>query len=48
MAYWVVVEIISPSSVLRDRVDKMRLYRQYEVWEYWLIDPQINLLKYMF
>jgi Uma2 family endonuclease len=35
-----VVEIISPSSVLRDRVDKMRLYRQYEVLEYWLIDPQ--------
>jgi Uma2 family endonuclease len=35
-----VVEIISPSSVLRDRVDKMRLYRHYEVWEYWLIDPQ--------
>jgi Uma2 family endonuclease len=35
-----VVEIISPSSVLRDRVDKMRLYRHYEVLEYWLIDPQ--------
>lgn len=36
----IVVEIISPSSVVRDRVDKSKLYHQLGVPEYWLIDPK--------
>jgi Uma2 family endonuclease len=33
------VEIISPSSIRRDRFQKFRLYKQFAVTEYWLIDP---------
>jgi Uma2 family endonuclease len=35
-----VVEIISPSSVLKDSVDKKNLYERLNVKEYWIIDPQ--------
>lgn len=34
-----VVEIISPSSVKIDRVNKFRQYEKAEVLEYWLVDP---------
>lgn len=34
-----VIEVISPSSVVRDRVEKMKLYRQYRIPEYWIVDP---------
>ena len=34
------IEIISPSSVIRDRVDKKNLYERLNVSEYWIIDPQ--------
>jgi Uma2 family endonuclease len=34
-----VVEIISPGSVKRDRVEKKDLYEKFAVKEYWLIDP---------
>ena len=34
------IEIISPSSVLRDRVDKKNLYERLNIKEYWIIDPQ--------
>ncbi len=34
------VEIISPSSVVRDRVDKLKMYERFGVKEYWLIDAQ--------
>lgn len=34
------VEIISPSSVVRDRIDKRQLYERFGVKECWLIDAQ--------
>ncbi len=34
-----VVEIVSPSSVRRDRGAKRELYARYGVAEYWLVDP---------
>jgi Uma2 family endonuclease len=34
-----VVEILSPSSIKRDRKDKMHLYKRLKVQEYWIIDP---------
>ena len=34
-----VVEILSPSSVRRDRVLKLRLYERAGVGEYWIVDP---------
>ena len=35
-----VVEVISPSSVIRDRIEKKNIYESFGVKEYWLIDPQ--------
>lgn len=40
-----IVEIISPTSIYRDRVTKKKLYEQHGVQEYWLIDPQENLVE---
>jgi Uma2 family endonuclease len=34
-----IVEILSPRTALRDRRDKFRLYEQYGVREYWIVDP---------
>lgn len=35
-----IVEVISPSSVKRDRVEKKALYERMKVPHYWLIDPK--------
>jgi Uma2 family endonuclease len=34
-----VVEIIFPGSVKRDRIEKMAIYEQFKIKEYWLVDP---------
>lgn len=35
-----IIEIISPSSVQRDRYQKKEIYQRFAVREFWLIDPQ--------
>ena len=42
-----VVEIQSPSTAQRDRNDKLRLYAQHGVTEYWLIDPEARTVAVM-
>ena len=40
-----VVEVISPSSIYRDRVTKKALYERFGVPEYWLVDPGDNFIE---
>jgi Uma2 family endonuclease len=34
-----VIEILSPSSVKRDREGKLKSYARFDVQEYWIVDP---------
>lgn len=40
-----VVEILSPGSIKRDRKGKLETYQQYAVPEYWIADPQMGTLE---
>ncbi len=40
-----VVEIVSPSSVVRDRVDKKEVYQKTGVQEYWIVDPNNTAIE---
>jgi Uma2 family endonuclease len=40
-----VVEIISPSSIKRDRGDKMKLYERCGIGEYWLVDARTRSVE---
>ena len=42
------VEIVSPDSVTRDRVEKYREYEAGGVREYWLIDPEARQAEFFF
>ena len=40
-----VVEILSPSTSKRDKSSKLKLYEQYGVREYWIVDPKGNSIE---
>lgn len=40
-----VVEILSPSTLRRDKIDKIKVYALYGIPEYWLVDPFIGALE---
>lgn len=40
-----VIEILSPSTTRRDREAKFRLYERFGVREYWLVDPEAQLIE---
>jgi len=41
----VIVEILSESTRKKDEVTKRKLYERFAVEEYWLIDPELELVK---
>lgn len=40
-----VVEILSPSSRKRDRVDKLNIYAYYGIPEFWIVEPETGTLE---
>lgn len=40
-----VVEILSPSSLKRDKIDKLNTYAHYKIPEYWIVEPQSGILE---
>lgn len=40
-----IVEITSPSTVRRDRVEKFNLYEKYGVKEYWIVEPDLKIVN---
>jgi Uma2 family endonuclease len=40
-----VFEIVSPSTTLKDRREKMRLYERFGVNEYFLVDPESEFIE---
>ena len=39
------VEIVSPTSYVRDRYEKFALYERYSVKEYWLVYPKLKAIE---
>ncbi len=42
-----IAEILSPSTAARDRRDKLSLYAQAGVREYWLVDPRTRTFDFL-
>lgn len=40
-----VIEVMSPSSIKRDRGSKLKTYAAYSVPEYWIVDPRNKALE---
>lgn len=40
------VEVLSPSTINRDRVEKLDLYAQARVPEYWIVDPESQVFNF--
>lgn len=40
-----VVEILSPSTLKRDKLDKRNTYARYGIREYWIVDPENGFLE---
>ncbi len=49
-AYWrgapdLVIEVLSPSTALRDKQAKFRLYEKHDVREYWIVEPTARYVE---
>ncbi len=41
------IEVLSPSTARLDRGDKLRLYAESNVREYWLVDPEARVIEFL-
>ncbi|HVT61302.1 MAG TPA: Uma2 family endonuclease [Thermoanaerobaculia bacterium] len=41
------VEVLSPGSIRRDRTEKLRLYAESGIREYWLVDPPAQQIEFL-
>lgn len=41
----IAVEVISPSSSRKDRLQKMQIYQKYGVQHYWLVNPEEKTIE---
>ncbi|MGH9427115.1 MAG: Uma2 family endonuclease [Terriglobia bacterium] len=41
----IIVEILSESSRKKDEVTKRKLYERFGVQEYWIVDPELEIVK---
>jgi Uma2 family endonuclease len=42
-----VVEVLSPSTARVDRLEKMDLYAQHGIAEYWIVDPESQVFEFL-
>lgn len=40
-----VVEILSPSTLKRDKIDKLNTYANFHIPEYWIVEPKTGFLE---
>ena len=40
-----VVEILSPSTLKRDKMDKLQAYARFHIPEYWVVEPELGILE---
>jgi len=40
-----VVEILSPSTLKRDKIDKLKTYARFRIPEYWVLEPELGVLE---
>lgn len=40
-----VVEILSPSTLKRDKIDKLKTYARFCIPEYWILEPELGVLE---
>ncbi|WP_404450944.1 Uma2 family endonuclease [Virgibacillus necropolis] len=40
-----VVEILSPSTLKRDKIDKLKTYAKFRIPEYWIVEPNTGILE---
>ncbi|MFS0647359.1 Uma2 family endonuclease [Siminovitchia sp. 179-K 8D1 HS] len=40
-----VVEILSSSTIKRDKMDKLKTYAIYQIPEYWIVEPRTGILE---
>jgi Uma2 family endonuclease len=42
-----IIEVLSPGTNRRDKTEKLDLYAQHEVPEYWIVDPTAQVIEFL-